>query len=77
MRIMENKKLEEKVHPVEVFGKSLTFIGNKAGIVSVPNRKNYNVVITDDFKEIREENYVFPIMVNYQTAYELYGGLIK
>ena len=75
MDIVDYKSLEKKVNEVEVFGKSLTFIGNKAGIVSVPNRKNYNVVIIDDFKEISEENYVFPKMVNHQTAYELYGDL--
>ena len=75
MDIVKTKRLENKVNEVKVFGRSLTFLGNKAGIVSVPNGKNYNVVITSNLEKIPAEDYVFPSMVSHQTAYELYEDL--
>jgi hypothetical protein len=75
MDIVKTKGLENKVNEVEVLGVRSTFHGNIAGVISVSNRKESNVVITSNLEGIKAEDYVFPMMVDYAKANKLYETL--
>ena len=75
MEIVENKILEEKVNQVEVFGVKSTFYGDIAGVISNENKRNFNVVIAYNLERMNPEDYIFPIMVNRETAEGLYDKL--